>query len=220
MKAKLAELVLDFTLYPRHEVDSQNVSRLVAALEAGAELPPLVVDKATKRIVDGFHRYRAYQRLREPPETVEVELRSYADDKALLLDAVRRNAKHGVPFDSIDRAHVMLLAEGLNIAVEDLAEAMQFPADSLRAAIEGRVAKNLEGQPLLLKPAMRKFAGQRLNKQREALNDRLVGQNGVYYLRTALELLRAGAIDLEDEETMEVLRRLGKAIEEALGVAA
>src|SRR5688572_13414948 len=57
---KASELVEDFDLYPRGDVDGTHVLSLVQALEAGVELPPIIACKKTKRIVDGFHRRRAF----------------------------------------------------------------------------------------------------------------------------------------------------------------
>ena len=48
----LSQLVKDYTVYPRKDVFWQNVESLVEALRAGATLPPIIVDRATHRIVD------------------------------------------------------------------------------------------------------------------------------------------------------------------------
>lgn len=58
-----AELILDYGLYPRHSIDSQHVSYMVESIRAGVALPPVVIDKKSKRVVDGFHRVTAFQHL-------------------------------------------------------------------------------------------------------------------------------------------------------------
>src|SRR3990172_8850015 len=55
-----SDLVLDFTIYPRSSVDATTVSQYVLALQAGEQFPPIIVDRKTKRVVDGFHRVKAY----------------------------------------------------------------------------------------------------------------------------------------------------------------
>src|SRR5271155_2464210 len=59
----LSELVLDFDIYPRVDVDTTNVSRIQDAITAKVAMPPLVIDKTSKRIIDGFHRYKAYRHI-------------------------------------------------------------------------------------------------------------------------------------------------------------
>jgi len=89
---KLADLVLDFEIYPRNDVSSTHVTALVDAFEAGEEIPPIIADAKSKRVVDGFHRVRMHDRLGH--ETVEVELRTYKNEAALFADAVRLNNQY------------------------------------------------------------------------------------------------------------------------------
>ena len=60
-KMQAAQLVEDFSLYPRSQVDGSHVQRLSEALLAGETLPSIIVDESG-RIIDGFHRRRAVMR--------------------------------------------------------------------------------------------------------------------------------------------------------------
>lgn len=117
----LAELVEDFTIYPRHAVDDANVAGLVNALKAGAALPPLVVDRQSKRIVDGWHRARAYRRVIGPQAVVNVEIIPYPTEVAMLEDAIRRNAAHGRKLDVIDQVRVVTLCQERGVTVTQIA---------------------------------------------------------------------------------------------------
>ena len=52
-KVALASLIFDGTVYPRHSVDMSHVADIARAIEAGQEIPLPVVERKTKRIVDG-----------------------------------------------------------------------------------------------------------------------------------------------------------------------
>src|SRR4030067_3629137 len=83
----LAELIEDMDFYPRHAVDSVHVANLVAALESGAILPPIVADKNSKRITGSWHRCRAYRRFLGDDCVIDAELVNYKSDAEMKYDA-------------------------------------------------------------------------------------------------------------------------------------
>src|SRR5262245_7236515 len=60
VKMQIDKIVIDEHLYPRNKVNDYHVARLKYALKAGAVFPPLTIEKLTRRLVDGRHRYTAY----------------------------------------------------------------------------------------------------------------------------------------------------------------
>jgi len=208
----LERLKLDWNLYPRHEVDSQHVTRLIEALQSGSQLPPIVADRQTKRVVDGFHRYRAYQRLLEPGQKVAVELRNYRSEAALFEEAMRVNARHGIPFDPIDQVHCYLRGQELGLSLESLAGAMAVPATKLQSIVLRRLGENSKGDKVILKPAMTHLQGKPLTSPQVAVNDRLTGNSAAYYLQLVVEMLEAGCFDLSNERVLVLLRRLQEAL--------
>jgi ParB-like chromosome segregation protein Spo0J len=79
------------------DLDREHVLRLV---ETGGEWPPLLVRKQDLRVIDGAHRLAAAHEL--GLETVEVELFDGSETEAL-VEALRRNASHGLPLTLIER---------------------------------------------------------------------------------------------------------------------
>ncbi|GLZ00499.1 hypothetical protein Acsp02_77510 [Actinoplanes sp. NBRC 103695] len=71
-----------------------------ALAQTEADLPPILVHRATMRVIDGMHRLAA-ARLRGEPEIAAV-LFDGDDDEAFLL-AVRSNVSHGLPLTLTDR---------------------------------------------------------------------------------------------------------------------
>ncbi|ONF73870.1 ParB/RepB/Spo0J family partition protein [Amycolatopsis keratiniphila] len=92
---------------PRLAGENLEYVRLLAEIDA--ELPPIVVNRRTNRVVDGMHRLRA-ARLRGE-RTIAVRYFD-GDDEAAFLMAVEINMRHGLPLSLADReaAAVRVLA--------------------------------------------------------------------------------------------------------------
>jgi ParB-like chromosome segregation protein Spo0J len=78
----------------------ENLAHARTLAESGAELPPILVQRGTMRIIDGAHRVRA-ARLRGQ-RTVRAMLFDGADREAFIL-AVRLNVTHGLPLSLGER---------------------------------------------------------------------------------------------------------------------
>jgi len=205
----VAELVLDWSLYPRQEVDGMQVGRLVEAIQAGESLPPMVVDEKSLRVVDGFHRLHAYQRAKA--EKVRVNLRSYANDPEMFLEAVRLNARHGVPLSPQDQARTLILADHLEITREAVASALAVRLTRLEAIVRRKLG-NVRGRgPIYLKPAVRHYAGGEVPGAVADANENLGGNTGAFYVRQLLLLIRSGGL-LIDDEMRGLLDQLGEAV--------
>lgn len=210
---KAAELVEDFDLYPRNNVDSQHVKHLVEALAAGEELPPGIIDKKTKRLIDGFHRKRARIQLYGPDAEMEVIEKTYKNDAEMFLDAMRYNAAHGVKLDQCDRTHCVIIAERLSIPLEAVAGALHVPIERLGMLRTHRTALGSSGLTIPLKRTISHFAGKRLNKAQAEANEKLSGMNQAFYANQLIMLIENRLLDLEDERLMDRLKVLHEALE-------
>ena len=207
-KMKAAELVLDFGLYPRNNVDEHNVKNLVDALAAGTELPPVIIDRKSKRVVDGFHRVRAHLRLFGDNAEIDVITKNYKNDAELFLDAMRYNASHGAKLDTCDRTHCVIIAERLSIPLDAVAGALHMPERNLGALRNDRTAQGPGGLAVALKRTNRHFAGLQLTKVQEEANRRSSGMNQVFYVNQIIDLIESKLLDTEDKKLLGRLRDL------------
>ncbi|MEU1588444.1 ParB N-terminal domain-containing protein [Micromonospora sp. NPDC005710] len=83
---------------PRSEGEDQEHIRVLASIEA--KLPPIIVHRATMRVIDGMHRLAA-AKLRDD-ETIEVRFFEGTEREAFVL-AVKANIAHGRPLSLNDR---------------------------------------------------------------------------------------------------------------------
>ncbi len=208
---KCSELVFDFDLYPRPNIDAAHVRNIMTALEAGEELPPIEVEEKSKRIVDGFHRARAKQRVGGDNATIVANVKSYPSDKALFLEAVRLNAAHGRSLTSYDRAHAIILADKLGIDHDSLAGALRMTVERVN---DLRVERSAIAEKLTvpLKRTIKHMAGKKLNKGQQEANVKLSGMDAKFYVRQVIMLLENDLLDEEDEELEPLLETLAKAL--------
>jgi ParB-like chromosome segregation protein Spo0J len=89
-------LILDGS--PRLQGEDTTHTRLLA--ETDATLPPILVHRATMRVIDGIHRVRAAQIKNET--TIAAQFYDGSEDAAFVL-AVEQNIAHGLPLSLADR---------------------------------------------------------------------------------------------------------------------
>ena len=212
----LAGLVEDTSIYPRHAVDGVYVNQLVDALRAGAALPPPVAEEGTQRLVDGWHRVRAYRKVLGAEGVVDVLLKGYDSEQELILDAITLNAGHGRKLDRIDRVRSVLLAEQAGAPVERIALALRTSPEKVQKltirvayapAAMAQVVEALEaadspkageavGPPMvrvILKRPLQHLTGTTLSADQA---DAALGQAGTSHLLQVRQLLAALRYDL------------------------
>ena len=205
-RMKAASLILDYTLYPRNNVDATHVRHLVQALEAGSELPPVVIDKKTKRVVDGFHRVKAHLKYGGDDAEIEVIEKNYKDDATLFTDSMRYNAAHGVKLDSCDRTHCLIVAETLGLTMDTVAGVLNIPIERL-GELKANTAKSGK-LTIPLKRTVRHKSGQNLTKRQVQANDKLSGMNQQFYVNQLIELIESDLLDTSDDKLMAQLATL------------
>ncbi|GAJ13164.1 unnamed protein product, partial [marine sediment metagenome] len=101
-RVKIADLKLDSSIWPRHTLNEEAIERYRDCLQ---ELPPIVVDKETMTVLDGWHRVEAHRR--EGVETIPVKY-----DRCLphlfLARAYALNARHGLPVNNEVRDQIIV----------------------------------------------------------------------------------------------------------------
>jgi hypothetical protein len=216
----LTTLVEDFSLYPRNRVDDTHISDLVRALQAGAELPPIIADAATKRIVDGFHRRRAYLRVLGPEAAAKVELRRYRNEAALFLEAVDLNAHHGRKLDRHDQSRIVLRLRELQVDDRTIALTLHVPEQQVQTLSVRVVYEASTGTPQPIKRGLEHMKGQTVTADQMTVIDSVRSAD---VGRLALELTRlldAQLADLHDNTTVVRLQALSTSIAAALHAVA
>jgi hypothetical protein len=216
MKPKLmalSSLVLDFTIYPRVDVDARHISYMREALRAGADFPPIVINAKTKQVIDGFHRVKTYQHEYDGKCKVSVLPKDYASEAEMVLDSIRYNASHGRALSRYDRTHCIMVGDNLHIPEDELASAMAMTIDSvgkLRVERIGTMKVGKSSRPTPLKRTIGHMAGKTLTKRQAETNERLGGMNQGFYVNQVILLIESGLLNRADEQLMAKLLQLKK----------
>ena len=212
-QVKVCELVYDYTMYPRASIDSYHVSEIVQAMTAGLEMPPVVIDKATKRIVDGFHRCTAALRCHDTDATIMVVEKTYRSEQQMFLDAVRYNSAHGRNLSTYDRARCAIQAANLEIDDALLAGVLHMDVEAIdklrrhRSAMAGKLT-------VPIKRTIQHKAGKSLTRGQITANEALGGMNQLFYVNQLIILIENELLDTANELLMARLSYLAKLLEE------
>ena len=105
---QIKNLVLQRRLNPRKKIDRDTVERYMQIID---DLPPIIVQKGTGVLIDGWHRVEAAKQL--DLDDILAEDIDVADDD-LFAEAVRRNLGHGLALTKAERnnAIVQLYRDG------------------------------------------------------------------------------------------------------------
>lgn len=217
-KVALFSLVEDMSIYPRGAVSEVRVDDLAYALDAGAKLPAVLIDKDTRKIVDGVHRTRAYRKRLGDDAMVMAEVREFADDGAMLLESTRLNKRQGQTLGRWDEVTVYVRAQALGVSDTQVAQALGVTMDRLDR-IRIKVAVSDEG-PVALKGGMGHMSGHHVTKEQVQELRRQRGATARSKARELTGLLRQGLADVEDPGLLADLAELAAAIAEVLGSAA
>jgi hypothetical protein len=218
----LAALVEDWSLYPRHAVDASHVADLARAVAAGDVLPPPVADKASLRIVDGFHRTRAQRRCLGDDGQIDVVLRSYASEADLLEDAVRLNSQHGRRLDRQDQARSALMLRDAGVAGEKIALVLHTTPGRVQQLIARVVIVNHPGAPPETQPSKPVVLRRDDEEHRELTPEQyqvMRSSSGWRTSQTIAQLVReleSGLIRPDDDGLRQKLQRLADVIAKVL----
>ena len=204
----ISDLILDFNLYPRTQISPVNVTNLAESISAGFDIPPIKVDRQSKRVVDGFHRVEAFKRLKL--EKIPVIFKDYPSEAEMFADAVRCNSTHGKQLSTYDQKRVIAKASELGLEREKICEILRITIDKLER-IKGEKAFSPEGKVLPLKRGLEFLRDRKLTKKQEKLIKKWGGMNIKFYLNQLIAYLEAAdysAIDTEFVEKMDYLFEL------------
>lgn len=216
---KVSELLLDYELYPRERIEPFNVTQMLEALRAGRELPPVVIDRKSQRVVDGFHRVRAYQKLYGLDAEIPVELKDYKDDAQMFADAVRLNANHGRQLSTYDRARCIAKAESLKLEPAVISSILNMTLERITDMKAERFA-TYKMEPRVLKRTTAHLAGRELTDDEAEYNVKAGGMHQTFYINQVIAMLEADTVNWENQKVGNALKKLYDLLDKAFMVRA
>lgn len=183
----VGDVVVDETIYPRGSVNLLHIKRLQDAIDGGAILPPVIVERGTNRLVDGRHRLGAY--LAKELAEISCEFRVYDTEADLFADAVRLNAEHGAPLTYYDVKLSVLRLEELGYTRDRISGVVRLQIEKVEDIVRGSAVSTTTGLPIALKGGLRHKMGQPLSELQQQAMRKYSGGNVVHYIRQLIALL-------------------------------
>jgi hypothetical protein len=213
-KVNIDDLKRDFQFYPRESVDYSTVSRFMDAMRSGAKFPPITVCDNTARIIDGFHRYAAYQQL--GIKQVDAIAEQPANDAEFFFLAISANKAHGLGYSSTDQNKIVKLALRLGLEREKIALACALPIQKIEEMTRN-VPRFATDDP----PPTKGFSTARsvslptptvqpLRTVKKA--DPITASGFLFYCSQVIRFLRSDLCDCKDEKIFEKVRELESAV--------
>lgn len=126
---------------PRLEGEDEDHAQRLA--ESEIRWPPILVHKATMRVIDGMHRLRAAKI--KGQDAIEVEFFD-GSEEAAFVEAVRANTVHGLPLSMKDRHSAALR---IMFAQQDISDRAAAECTGLSAKTISRLRESLNRDSLL-----------------------------------------------------------------------
>ena len=222
----VGELRLEERIYPRARLDRVLVDRYINALKAGAKLDQAVLPIRVWRrdgsywILDGAHRCAAYVQVFGPAHHVRVlvhEEDEFADETEAALEALRLNSAHGKNVCTYDIALVYTRLREHGVTVEEVAQRVYIPPETLQARLEKRLAMGplqpiggggaQENLVALKRPSIH-LAGEVINAAQAQYQVQAVGLAQLRLIKELIRLIDTGTLDLGNSEVRAALRAL------------
>ncbi|MBA7694963.1 hypothetical protein ES703_103579 [subsurface metagenome] len=156
-RVNISDLKLDNSIWPRSSLDEEAIERYRDCLE---DLPPIVVDKETMTVLDGWHRVEAHRR--EGVETIAVKYDSCAPH-LLLAKSYALNARHGLPVDNEVRDQIIVgLSQGKDgydpMGEEEIAQTMGISQQRVsKILVNLQLSSNFTSDKAKVREAIRLF---------------------------------------------------------------
>lgn len=222
-KIEVGRLVVDWSLWPRGEAnnfDSTNKRRLVDAIRAGIELPPLVANRKDLRLTDGVHRRAANEEVYGPTYKVAVILKDYPSDAQMRLDAARLNVVHGKLLTMKDKVRVALNARADGVPIVEVAEALSMPVDEVEKYINERSGETRDGTRIPLAYGASRLSskklGRRMTRAEEDYARQATANTISFHARMLKKALETKQFDLENEKVFSLLVEINELLNDLL----
>lgn len=177
----------------------------------------IVIDDKSKRIIDGFHRSRAYKKVYGDKFKMNMICRAYGNEKDMLLDAMTFNSSHGRRLSPFDQARCIQMGDDLKIDESLIAHALHMRIEKVAEMKIRRMAIVQDGAELSVNPrfrpiktCIRHMAGKQMTTEQWDANEKLGGNNASFYVNCLISLIETDLIDMENENLLNGLMKLSK----------
>jgi hypothetical protein len=190
---------------------------MAESLRAGKTLPPILVEKKTFRVVDGFHRVEAHRRVYGEGAHIQALMKAWPDEQSMMVEMVECNVGHGRSLTTQDKARCIALLEGTGLVPEQIASALHMTPEKVGEMKLERLAQ-YKMEPIALKRSTSHFAGTDLSEATHDYNNIAGGHNQSFYVNQVIAMLESESVDWANERLITALKKLHAILETTIMV--
>jgi len=123
---RMGDIIVDPTYQVRKKTSGHKVREYAEAMRNGDTFPAITIEADTYKIVDGFTRYEAYQRVYDPDRKVPAIVKSFDKPGDRIAYAAKRNMQNGYTLDQWERENVVVSLKAYGFKPEDIAPVVNW----------------------------------------------------------------------------------------------
>jgi len=210
-KMKITDIILDYNIYPRHEVERLRVNEYYNSLQAGAKFPPIIICADTKRIADGFHRTEMYKKAKV--EVIEVEMYKFENEAELIWWSINWNAQHGLKLTKYDTGRCLNIGREYGLSDEKIAQALCMTVDKIYSMERDRIRINSDtGKPVEVKKVISNITSTHVTSEQMRVQKPFNAMGADYNIKRSIDtlvynLLPANENSINDVKKLEIACR-------------
>lgn len=202
----IADIILDYNIYPRHEVEQLRVNEYCNSLKAGAKFPPVIICSDTKRVADGFHRVSMYKKCKV--EEIEVEKVKFNDEPELIWWSINWNAQHGLKLTRYDQTRCLNIGREYGLSDDRIAQALCMTVDKIYSMEKARVRINEDtGKPVEVKKVIANITTTTVSQKQVDVQKPFNAMGADYQIKRAIDVLKHNLLPY-NETTSELVKEL------------
>lgn len=221
-KIRLGDVIIDPSLQVRKRTNQKKVTEYAIAMERGDEFPPIVIDSKSMKVISGFTRMEAYQRVFNADTKIPAVKQHFKNDNERYVFAVKENMKHGEPLQDWDKENAVFEMRRRGFSSENIALTVGWKIERVENVAGVRVKSfgskpkaqptktvKVNNEEMPLKNGLSHLRGQEVpGAVYENIENHYVGQSVAFLARQIIYRIDDNTIDTANDREIEMLNKL------------
>lgn len=202
-KMEIADINMDYLIYPRQTVDRVRVNEYASAIQSGAKFPPVRICEKTHKVADGFHRIEAYKKLKM--EAISVELYTFENEQDLIWHSIFWNAQHGLSLSKYDQSRCINLGREYGISDEHIATALCITIEKITKMERERIRfEEGTGKPVEVKKVISNITSTHVTSEQIRAQKPFNAMPAEYNIKRSIDALICNLLPLNENNISDV----------------
>lgn len=234
---RLGDVIVDPTYQVRKSTSGHKVREYAEAMRHGDEFPAVTIEADTLKVVDGFTRIAAYQKVLTPDDKIPAIQKTFSKPGDRIAYAARRNMQNGYTLDQWERENVVAMLRSHGFTPDQIAPVVNWTVERVDNYVgvivsmgkrkktvkrdtpdEGNTNTVIFETPsghhqAALKGGLNHLRGKTVPRSvAENIRDHYTGHSARFVARQLLYRINDDTVNVADRNEMDTLKELQKAL--------